>query len=386
MHRWTIGAVIAVTICAYGLVYRGSDEGRAGPAPPALVAEAAYSDDSLGWVVDLALTGGRLVGIDALLDPSVHVFDLESVERLGSYGRRGDGPGEFRDPEQIVPGATDSPDEVWILDGVHQRLTRLSLGEIETGSVAAPETFRMDGPNAGSLVHAPDGRWFAGGWITGGRVARYRADRSYDRTIVGFPPEADAPGMTLLQAYESRVVADPGGGRLAAGTLLGGLLEIFDYDGVPIAQAAVPDPFQPVWRQGRSRGGRAVMSLGPETRYGFTDLVATGRYVYGLFSGRSVAEPGTPWATPEVQVYTWDGAYLKTLHLDRAAEAFTVDAIDTWLYASGPDPEPWVGRFRLPEELIPRHVPTGAGAEPQRAVTARPNSNLKSPDYGERDP
>ena len=117
----------------------------------------------------------------------------------------------------------------------------------------------------------------------------------------------------------------------------------------PIAQAAVPDPFPPAWRQGRSRDGRAVMSLGPEARYGFTDLVATERYLYGLFSGRSVDAPGTPWATREVQVYTWEGAYVKTIHLARAAEAMTVDASDTWLYASGPDPAPWVARFRLPE-------------------------------------
>ena len=349
LTKWIIGAVLSVTICAYGLASRTGGEGRPAPAVAGIVPEAAYSDDELGWVIDLALAGGRLVGVDALLDPSVHVFDLETLERLGSYGGRGDGPGEFKDPEQIVPAADGSAHDVWILDGVHQRLTLLSLDDVEAGSVASPETSQMDGPNAGSLVRAPDGRWFAGGWITGGRVARYRADRSYDRTILGFPPEAEAPGMTLLQAYESRVVADPAGGRLAAGTLLGGLLEIFDYDGTPIAQAAVPDPFPPAWRQGRSRDGRAVMSLGPEARYGFTDLVATERYLYGLFSGRSVDAPGTPWATREVQVYTWEGAYVKTIHLARTAEAMTVDASDTWLYASGPDPAPWVARFRLPE-------------------------------------
>lgn len=335
-----------VTICALALLGGRGGEPRAAPAPATLVPDAVYSDDSLGWIIDLALAGGRLVGIDALLDPGVHVFHPQSVERLGSYGKRGDGPGEFKDPEQIVP-VPDSPDEVWILDGVHQRLTRLSLSEIEAGSVVTPETFRMDGPNAGSLVRAPNGQWFAGGWITGGRVARYRADRSYDRTILGFPPEVEAPGMTLLQAYESRVVANPAGHRLAAGTLLGGLLDIIDYDGTLIAQAAVPGGFQPVWRQGRSRDGRAVMSLGPEARYGFTDLVGTERYVYGLFSGRSVDGLGTPWATTHVQVYTWDGNYVKTLHLDRAAEAITVDASDTWLYATGPDPAPWVGRFLL---------------------------------------
>ena len=234
-------------------------------SPSELTPEAFFADDSLGWIVEIGLVGDRVVALDAMLQPAIHVVDLEMSRRLGSYGHQGDGPGEFKDPEQVVAGASNSPDEVWILDGIHQRLTRLSLQEIEAGNVATPETFLMDGPNAGALVRASDGTWFAGGWITGGRVGRYHADRNYDRTIVGLPPDVvEAPGTTLLQAYESWVVADPAQEHLAAATLLGGLLEIFDHDGVRIAKAAVPDPFQPVWAQGRSRNGKAVMALGPE--------------------------------------------------------------------------------------------------------------------------
>ncbi|WP_423924501.1 BF3164 family lipoprotein [Candidatus Palauibacter sp.] len=326
---------------------------------PAMTPDVVFEDDSLGWIVEIALAGDRLVALDAMLAPAVHVVDLLSSRRLGSYGQSGDGPGEFQDPEQIVSGVSRSGEEVWILDGVHQRLTRLSLVDIERGDAAEPETFRMDGPNAGSLVRAPDGRWFAGGWITEGRVARYNADRSYDRTIVGFPPEAaEAPGMTLLQAYESWVVADPGGGRLAAATLFGGLLEIFDYDGIPIARAAVPDPFQPAWVQGRSRNGRAVMAVGPETRYGFTDLAATRRYLYGVFSGRRLGREQFAWESREVHVFTWAGEYVKTLHLDRATEAIAVDESDTWIYASGSEPSPWLARYRLPETLTRLAAPS----------------------------
>ncbi len=317
--------------------------------PDALAADAVHSDDAIGWIVDLALVGDRIVGLDAMLNPSVHVFDVESLQRRASYGRAGDGPGEFKDPEQIVHGASDIPGDVWILDGHHQRLTQLSLDALEAGSGGIPATLPMDGPNAGSLVRIPDGRWFAGGWITGGRVGRYHVDRSYDRTILGFPSDASAPGMTLPQAYESRVVAHPEGGRLAAATLLGGLLEIFDDDGAAIARAAVPDPFRPSWVQGRSRSDKAVMSVGAETRYGFTDLAATSRFVYGLFSGGRVMEEGMPWATNEIQVYTWNGEQVRTLHLDRTVHAMTVDPSDAWLYASGAEPVPWVGRFKLPE-------------------------------------
>ncbi len=348
MSRTTVCILATIATFVEGLSCRLGDPGR--EPLNILTAEAIFSDDSLGWVVDMKLVGSRIVAIDAMLDPAIHVVDSKRLRRLGAYGRKGDGPGEFKDPDHIVTEAADSREEVWILDGIHQRLTLVSLGQIEAGTVHAPETSQMDGPNAGSLVRAPDGRWFGGGWITGGRVARYNADRSYDRTILGFPSEAgEAPGTTLPQAYESWVVADPAGERLAAATLLGGLLEIFDYDGVLIAQAAVPEPFQPAWVQGRSRSGRAVLSVGPETRYGFSDLAATRGYLYGLFSGNQLMEDGTPWATTEVQVFTWDGEHVKTLHLDRAAETIAIDASDTWLYATGPDPRPWLARYRLPE-------------------------------------
>ena len=337
-------ATLSIAACRQAEPATVDDAGRSELTP-----DAVFADDSLGWIVEIALAGDRVVALDALLDPAVHVVDLKGPRRLGSYGRQGDGPGEFKDPEQIVAGAAESPDDVWILDGSHQRLTRVSLREIQADTAVTPETVPLNGPNAGALVRTPDGTWFAGGWITDGRIGRYHPDRSYDRTIVGFPPGAEAPGMTLLQAYESWVVADPAGERLAAATLLGGLLDIFDREGALIARAAVPDPFQPAWAQGRSRNGRAVMAVSPATRYGFTDLAATRRYLYGVFSGRRVDEDGPVWASQDVQVYTWDGAYVKTLRLDRAAEAIAIDASGTWLYASGPEPTPWIGRFRLPE-------------------------------------
>ena len=346
-RRLTVGALVAVMSVACW--HDVPDQENVGTSS-ALEPDFVFADDSLGWIVEIGLVGDRLVALDAMLAPAVHVLDVAAPRRLWSFGREGDGPGEFDDLEQVVPGTPQSADVVWILDGGHMRLTRLSLAGIEQNRNADVETYRLDGLNAESLARAPDGQWFAGGRIIGGRVARYRADRRYDRTIVGFPPEApEAPGMTLPQAYESWVVVHPAGGRLAAATLAGGLLEIFDYDGGLIARAAVPDPFQPAWAQGRSVSGRAVMAVSRETRYGFTDLAATGRYLYGVFSGRLLDEDPPAWLSPEVQVYTWDGEYVKTLHLDRRVEAIAIDDSDTWLYAAGLEPSPWVGRFRLPE-------------------------------------
>ena len=95
-----------------------------------------------------------------------------------------------------------------------------------------------------------------------------------------------------------------------------------------------PIPSSPRGRRGGRATERPSWPSGP-IRATVTDLAATQRYLYGVFSGRRVDEDGPVWASREVQVYTWDGAYVKTLYLDRAAEAIAIDASDTWLYASG---------------------------------------------------
>ena len=127
---------------------------------------------------------------------------------------------------------------------------------------------------------------------------------------------------------------------------MGGLLEIFDYDGGLIARAAVPDPFQPAWAQRRSVSGRA---LSPGGATGLSIWLRQAGTSTAYSSGRLLDEERPAWLTREVQVYTWDGEYVKTLHLDRRVEAIAIDDSDTWLYAAGLEPSPWVGRFRLPE-------------------------------------
>ena len=60
-------------------------------------------------IVEIGLVGDRVVALDAMLQPAIHVVDFEMSRRLGSYGHQGDGPGEFKDPEQVVAGARTRP-------------------------------------------------------------------------------------------------------------------------------------------------------------------------------------------------------------------------------------------------------------------------------------
>lgn len=56
-------------------------------SPAELTPGAVFADDSLGWIVEIGLAGNRVVALDALLEPSVHVVDLDTPGRLGAYGR-----------------------------------------------------------------------------------------------------------------------------------------------------------------------------------------------------------------------------------------------------------------------------------------------------------
>ena len=210
----SIVAILATLACRQAEPAPIDDKGATALAP-----DAVFADDSLGWIVEIGLVGDRVVALDAMLQPAIHVVDLETSRRLGSYGHQGDGPGEFKDPEQVVAGASNSPDEVWILDGVHQRLTRLSLHEIEAGNRAQP----------GNISHGRSERWSAGfapptgrGSPEGGsrevESSRYHADRSYDRTIVGFPPDVSGGAGNDASAGVRELGGGRSGGRASGGS------------------------------------------------------------------------------------------------------------------------------------------------------------------------
>ncbi|HEU0053055.1 MAG TPA: hypothetical protein VFQ39_07750, partial [Longimicrobium sp.] len=90
--------------------------GREAPATEAvrLRPVAVTSGDYLDQPTRMAVVGNRLVLLDRSA-PMVHVFELPGLRHLGSFGTKGNGPGEFRHPTE-VQNDPDNPKAFWIYD------------------------------------------------------------------------------------------------------------------------------------------------------------------------------------------------------------------------------------------------------------------------------
>ncbi|HEX7243396.1 MAG TPA: 6-bladed beta-propeller [Longimicrobiaceae bacterium] len=148
---------------ALGVAGCGSERGAADRSPfpgehsaPALTpAVAALLEEDFGHVVDVAAgRDGRVYVADGMTQ-AISVFSPQG-KRLGTVGRRGDGPGEFQGIRDLVVGRGDS---LFVLDVGAQRVsafaTRGSLRLAYTADVrlgAEMASYRLLVPEASGFV------------------------------------------------------------------------------------------------------------------------------------------------------------------------------------------------------------------------------------------
>lgn len=153
-------------------------------------------------------------------------------------------------------------------------------------------------------------------------------------------------------AYEVRPVILGGVDRVALMGMHTGDIELVDMSGAHLGFAETAHRFDPLyrpWREGERRSYVPSDSL----RFGYLWGTASPRLLYGLFSGRMRLKStrGSSFVGKWVHVFDHDGAPCARLMLDEDAIAITVDASDTFLFASTHGENPGVARYPLPASL-----------------------------------
>lgn len=324
------------------------------PAATPLEAEVIADGDYLDSPRRIAVVGRRLVVLDRSA-PMIHVFGLPAGERIGSFGRKGEGPGEFRSTQEIQADPA-SPDAFWVFDGNLGRVTRLRFG----GAATVPVVDEVVN------LHGEGGLHFQAVWIGDSALAAtgiypghprprlLRLDRE-GRAVGGigaFPRHPNGEGIppTVLQhAYEGRMAVRPDRSLLAFGTRHADALEIYRADGSLVRRVTGATGFLPVFDT-NVRAEGVSMATGDDLRVGYLDLVATQDYLFALFSGDTRKEArARTYFGKEVHVFSWSGERIATLALDERAIAIAVDTAGGRLYAVRHDPLPNVARYRLPD-------------------------------------
>ncbi|MFQ5679950.1 MAG: BF3164 family lipoprotein [Gemmatimonadota bacterium] len=356
------GLLAAFAWMAFAFSPRAAAPARAS-GPPALdpagfeVTELGGSvltaSDRLGLPGAVERVGEYLVLTDGLGEAALHVVDRRTGEVRSSFGRNGEGPGEYRAPRSI--DAEPGGDAFWVFDIGLQRLTRVELREGLPARRPADSpvlTLRASAPTT-DPIRLAGGHLLALGFYPDGRLAEFDARGTLLRSVGPLPPNpSGVPPSVLQQAYLGRMKARPDRSLLAVGARYAGEIEIYRADGTLLHRVSGPSPVEPRFAVQETSHGPAMAS-GDDLRFAYLDVAATRERIYALFSGRTRGGfPGEANYGEYVHVFDWEGRFLEAFRLDADAIAIAADESEGRLYAVRHLPTPAVVEYRLPSMTL----------------------------------
>lgn len=314
-----------------------------------------FRSEELGAPTDLALADGRLVVLDAMQDPAIHVLRILDGEHLGSLGPWGSGPGEFTGAWHLnAPAGGDRG--VWVYDLQQGRMTllRVDLLSASSPSPTRPEDIvgemiRLESSAPEAFVWLGDSLMVATGTFGRGWLGVLDPSGELIRTLGRLPETSPSAPRTVRQhAFQATLVRRPGGRLVGVGTRQASRVQIFDVSDGSVLRAETPEDFEPVFDVVES-GGSPVLAFTRETRYGYIDMAATRDALYGLFSGETLGElPDRRVVTgTQVHVFDWQGVLRGRMRLPRGALSIAVDPAGGTLFAGHVRPTPSVAGYRL---------------------------------------
>lgn len=339
-----------LTLVALSVIVACDRAGEDASPPARLSGEVIATGDYLDQPGQLAVVGERLVVLDRSA-PMVHVFGLPEGRHLGSFGQKGDGPGEYRTATHVQLDARD-PRDVWVYDLSLLRMTRLHFGQ-----APLPELQEVVKLHNGSGVYLHP-VWLTDTTLVVSAISPQHANGRVlltDRTggvirMIGDAPRhpgaASIPTTVLQHAYEGPVTVRPDRSRFAIATRQADRVEIFSSDGRQLAQVAGTTGFLPAFSV-NARAQGVSMALGDDAHAGYVDLESTGDRIYALFSG-VVGMVGDTYAGREIHVFDWSGTLLSRMRLDTPAWSIAVTPDAKQMFAVRDDPEPSIVRYELP--------------------------------------
>lgn len=335
-----------------------------------LVGRSIGNPELMAAPVFIFTLGQKLVVLDARADSAVLVIDGQSGKTVRSFGRRGDGPGEFRN---LAYGERTgkTPNEFVLYDARLRRLTTIDLDQDFVNPRATPVRTRslntghtLTGPmriNASEIAtpgFLPEGR--LGVFDNSGRLTRYLG--------AALSTEPRVPIEVSQHAYQSFATFRARLGRIAIVTRHADRLDIYSVSDGARVEGDRPFIFEPVFAVQQGDRG-PVMASGETLRFGYVGVAATDEFVFALFSGRTrKGFPGRANFGDKVHVFDWNGRLLRVLKLPEDALSIAVSDGGDVIYTVHHEPLPGVSTYSLSKvnPMLHADLPGGMQQRPQR--------------------
>lgn len=345
--QWCVSVFLAATWPCIVIASRGWPSRGAGSEPLQVrsatleVARTFGADTQFGALADIAVTGKQIIVIDGAPLESGHqivVIDRGTGDAVHATGRRGQGPGEFQNPQFVVRGRPER-EEFWVRDSALRRLVGYELGEwtgipFEEMTDRAPRLL-MPAWLGDDLV--------SNGLYPGELLSFFDVKQGYPITVRGFGqwpvPDETTPGAG--QAAQNVLATDPNGARVAVAFVLKSLLQIYNRDGNLLADSLGPVTVDFVPRLSSVAGRFRPTG---DTRFAYVDLATSREHVFALFSGRYFRESQEAGAavhqlSTQIHVFTWEGVLVAVWDLPNPVSRIAADPTSGVLYAIQEAPE-----------------------------------------------
>lgn len=249
-----------------------------------------------------------------------HAFDYPSMRHRKSFAKRGAGPGEFQDAENIRIDATGN---VWVLDANNKKIVQWTPeGEQIQQEIKLDRdlirTLDFDLFDHSTFV-VPD---YTGQHRIAFVNRQGRNVKNAFRIPVGSTSSARKPSVALAQAWRSFLHYHPENGVLAMVTQLGQVLELYDLRQEKVIRVVSNEDTEPRFVV---RGNHAV----PTGIMGYSDVHVGRQYIYALFWGHSFDDIKKQTNLKEggqfIHVFDLDGNPITKFMLDRHITGFHVD-------------------------------------------------------------
>ena len=160
-------------------------------------------------------------------------------------------------------------------------------------------------------------------------------DRNVRSIYTDYPsilPENKKDDIAAVLTYNSNVAVAPDKSQWVQASYIGGILEIFRYDGHEIKSVGINPIYEPVYE-----GKRQDVSWNEETVIGFDDVVATDKHIYTLLNGAKgkqlKSNPSVNPFTDQITVFDWNGDIKEIIHTDCMMMAIDIDEKENVCYA-----------------------------------------------------
>jgi hypothetical protein len=176
-------------------------------------------------------------------------------------------------------------------------------------------------------------------------------DRHY---FLAAPPKVDTSlsDKENMSLYSIGVAFNPERTKMATATYAAGLLNILNITANGLDSVWSVNMFSPIGLERLTTDNGNVLVHTANSLSGYSDICATEKYVYAIFSGKRFKDPNYTYSTI-IHIMTWDGKKRYKLILDREISRLTVTLDDAILYgvAMNEKEEPEILSFSI-KDLI----------------------------------